>query len=77
MKSVIQRIVALSVSEAELFSATQCTQDILCVCRLLNNIAFKLKLPILIEVDNQVAVDLAKTGLLEEEHNMSRYISIF
>ena len=59
VKSGMQRIVALSVSEAELYAATQCAQDMLYIYRLLSNIGLKVKLPMVLEVDNQGAVDLA------------------
>ena len=59
VKSLMQRIAALSISESKLFSETKFNQDILCMYRLINNIVLKIKPPITIGVDNQWAVDLA------------------
>ena len=52
-------ILELSISDAELFSATLCTQYVIYVLRLINNIRLKEKFPIIIEFDNQGYVDLA------------------
>ena len=51
-------IVELSVSEDELFSATQCTQDMRYVHRIINRIGLKVNLLISSEVNNQGYVDL-------------------
>lgn len=51
-------IVVLSVTEAELYSAVQCAQDMLFVMSMMNNIRVKVKLPMVLEVDNKGAVDL-------------------
>ena len=51
-------IVALSVTEAELFAATQCAQDMLFEMRILNSMGLKVKLPMTLEVDNKGAKDL-------------------
>ena len=58
VKSLIQNIVALSKSEAELFSATQCNHDMIYVYRLLTNIGLKANLPITIVFYDKTSVDL-------------------
>ena len=59
VKSGMQRIVALSVSEAEVIAMVQCVQEMLYVMKLLNSMELKVKLPMVIWVDNKAAVDLA------------------
>merc|ERR1712038_2212673 len=50
---------ALSVTEAELFAAVQCAQDMLYIMRLLESMNLKVKKPMILHVDNKGAVDLA------------------
>ena len=57
-KSKMMPIVALSVTEAELFSAVQCVQDMMFVMRLLNSMELKVKLPMTLYIDNKGAKDL-------------------
>ena len=59
MKSAMQKIVALSVTEAELFAAVQCAQDMLFVMRILKSMQLQVELPMILEVDNKGAVDIA------------------
>ena len=58
VKSGMQKIIALSVSEAELFALVQCVQEIMFVKKLLESMKLRVKLPIIIEVDNKATVDL-------------------
>jgi len=58
-KSAMQKVVALSVTEAELMSAVQCVQDMLYVMRVLESIGLTVKKPMMLEMDNKGAVDLA------------------
>ena len=51
-------IIALSVTEAELFAATQCAQDMLFVMHILNSLGLKVELPMVLEIDNRGAVDI-------------------
>jgi hypothetical protein len=51
-------IVALSVTEAELFAAVMCVQDMLFIMRLLLSMGLKIQLPMLLEIDNKGAKDL-------------------
>jgi hypothetical protein len=57
--SKMQRIVALSVTESEYIEATECAQDMLFAMRVMNEMQLKVKLPMVLEVDNQGAVDIA------------------
>ena len=55
----MQRIVALSVTEAELIATVQCAQDMLYIKWILNGIGLKVKTPMILECDNKGAVDLS------------------
>jgi hypothetical protein len=55
----MQKIVALSVTEAETVTAVQCAQDMLYVKRLLESMELQVELPMILEVDSSGAVDLA------------------
>jgi hypothetical protein len=57
-RSSMQKIVALSVSEAELFAATSNAQDMMYVKRFMESIRLGVHLPMILEVDNKGAVDL-------------------
>jgi hypothetical protein len=58
MSSKMQRIVALSVTEAELIQICECAQDMLYVYRLLKDMSLSIKLPMVLESDNQGAIDI-------------------
>ena len=58
-KSKLMPIVALSVTEAELFSAVNCAMDMIFVMRILNCLGLKVKLPMKLEIDNKGAKDIA------------------
>ena len=51
-------IIALSVTAAELFSATSCVQDMMFVKNVLESMGLKVKLPMILRVDNKGAKDL-------------------
>jgi hypothetical protein len=57
----MQKIVALSVTEAELFAATSYAQDMIYVKRLLEFIRMRVHLPMLLKVDNKGAVDIVNS----------------
>jgi hypothetical protein len=46
-------IVALSVTEAELFAAVMCVRDIIFIMRVLLAMGLKVQLPMLLEIDNK------------------------
>ena len=54
-----QKFVTLSVTEAEGAAGVMTAQDMLYVYRLLLSIGLKVKLPMILEMDNKGAVDLA------------------
>jgi len=54
----MQKIVALSVTEAELIAATSNAQDMMYVKRLLESVGLKVALPMVLELDNRGTVDL-------------------
>jgi hypothetical protein len=58
--STMQRIVALSVTEAKLFTATNNAQDYLYTKRIIESLGLHVQLPMILEVDNKGAVDLVK-----------------
>jgi hypothetical protein len=51
-------IVALSVTEAELFAGVMCVQDMLFIMRVLNSLGLQVELPMILEIDNKGAKDL-------------------
>ena len=59
IRSKMQDCVTLSVTEAELVAATQCAQDMLFVMIVLESMDLKVKKPMILEVDNKGAKDLA------------------
>ena len=58
-KSSTQKSVALSVCEAEQTAGVLCAQDMLYVRHILESMGLKVKLPMILEMDNMGAVDLA------------------
>lgn len=52
-----QRFVTNSSAESELGAATACAQDMLFVMRVLESMGLKVKLPMILEVDNKGAID--------------------
>ena len=59
VKSGMQQIVAISVSKAEVIAMVQCIQEMMYVKKLIESIELKVKIPMIIWVDNKAAVDLA------------------
>lgn len=58
IRSKQQACVTLSTMEAELYVTTTCAQDMLFVYRLMKSIGLKVKLPMILVVDNKETVDL-------------------
>jgi hypothetical protein len=54
----VKNWVTLSVTEAELVSATTCAQSLLFHYRLLSDLGLRVKLPMILEMDNKGARDL-------------------
>ena len=63
-KSVMQKVVALSVTEAELIADVACTQDMLYIMRVLESIGLRVKKPMILEMDNKGAYDLANNWIV-------------
>ena len=59
VKSGMQKIVALSVTEAEVIAMIQCIQEMMYIKKILESMELRVKLPMIIKVDNKGAVDLA------------------
>ena len=59
MKSAIQKVVALLVTEAETIAVVICAQDMLYNRRVLLSMSLKVNLPMVIKVDNGGAVNLS------------------
>ena len=58
-KSGQQNFVTLSSTESELVSGTHCAQEMLFVKNVLESVGLQVELPIILEIDNKGAVDLA------------------
>jgi hypothetical protein len=58
MKSKTQTTSSLSVTESELISAVSCVQDLLFEKRVLESMGLKVKVPMVLKVDNKGVVDL-------------------
>jgi hypothetical protein len=58
VKSGMQKIVALSVTEAEVIALVQCVQELLYMMKILQSMKLEVELPFIVEVDNKGAVDL-------------------
>ena len=54
-------VIALSVTEAELYAAIMCVQDMLYAMRILNSMGLEVELPMVLEVDNKGAVDICNS----------------
>ena len=61
VKSAMQRMVALSVTEAETIAAVSCAQDMLHVMRIIQALDLKVELPMILKVDNSGAVNIANS----------------
>ena len=75
MRSIGQKIVALSVTEAELIARTQGVQEMLYVMRLLESIGLKVKKPMILECDNKGAIDISNNWTVNgrTKHMDTRY----
>ena len=58
-KIIIQKIVALSVIEAKLIAGVMCVQDMLYIMIVLESVGLKVKKPMVLEMDNRGAYNLA------------------
>ena len=60
-RSVTQKFVTLSVTEAEIAAGVMVAQDMLYIYRLLESLELEVELPMLLEMDNSGAVDIANS----------------
>ena len=58
VKSGMQKIVALSVTEAEIIAIVQCVQGMLYIMRLIESLQLKVRKPMIVYSDNKGAIDL-------------------
>jgi hypothetical protein len=58
VKSGMQKIVALSVTEAEIIAIVQCVQEMLYIMRLIESLQLKVRKPMIVYSDNKGAIDL-------------------
>ena len=58
LTSRMQRIVAISVTEAELIQGCECAQDMLFAYRVLADTGLRVAKPMILEIDNQGAIDI-------------------
>ena len=59
VKSLLQKITALSVTEGELNSGVTCAQDMLYCMRAIESVGLEVEKPMILKIDNKGAVDLA------------------
>jgi hypothetical protein len=58
MKSEMQEIIKLSMTEAKLIASTQCVKEMMYVKKIINTMWLKVKYPMAIQVDNKRTKDL-------------------
>jgi len=58
-RSKMQKTVTLSVTEAEYIEASNCVQELLAHRRTLESIGLRIRLPMILEIDNKGAIDLS------------------
>ena len=75
MRSVGQKIIALSVTEAELIALAQAAQEMLYVMRILESMKLKVRKPMILESDNKGAIDLCNSWTVggRTKHIDTRY----
>ena len=61
MRSIGQRIVALSITEAKLISKAQVTQEMLYMIRIVELIGLKVKKSIILECNNKGSIDICNS----------------
>jgi hypothetical protein len=71
--SSTERIVSLSTTEAETYAGVTCVQDMLYTKKVLELLGLKVKLPMVLEMDNQGAVYLANNWSVRRR---TRHISV-
>jgi len=59
VKNVMQKLVAISVTESELYSGVTCAQNMLYLWRLYRSMGISIELPMILKIDNKGTVDTA------------------
>ena len=59
MKSGMQKIVSLSVTEAEVIAMVMCVQEMLYIMKVIESMELQVEKPMIVYSDNKGAVDLA------------------
>ena len=75
MRSIGQKIIALSVTEAELIAMAQVVQEMLYVMRVLESMQLQVEKPMQVQCDNKGAVDICNTWTVggRTKHIDTRY----
>ena len=58
VKSGMQKIIALSTTEAEVIAVVQCVQEMIYVMKLIESLRLKVRKPMMVNTNNKGAVDL-------------------
>jgi hypothetical protein len=71
----MESIVALSVTESELISGTECAQDMLYTMRIVESTGLQVEKPMILEIDNKGMVDIANNWNIggRTRHMNTRY----
>ena len=64
VKSTMQKVVALSTTEAETIVIIQCVQELLYVMKLIESLKLKVRKPMIVYTDNKGAVDLINEWII-------------
>jgi hypothetical protein len=59
MRTIVHKSVTLSTAESELAAGTSCAQEMLYTMRVMESLGSKVKRPMILEMDNKGALDLA------------------
>ncbi len=76
-RSVTQKFVMLSVTEAKIAAGVMVAQDMLYIYQSLESLKFKVELPMVLEMDNSRTVDIANSWSVGEEPDTWMYLTIF
>jgi hypothetical protein len=76
IQSKMESIVALSVTESELISGTECAQDMMYTLQIVKSMGLKVELPMILEIDNKgMVVDISNNWSVggRTRHMNTRY----
>jgi hypothetical protein len=72
MRSKMMLMVALSVTEAELYAAVMTVQGMLFIIRIVGSMGLQVEKPMLLEIDKNGAKDLINNWSVEEDYDTSK-----